>query len=38
MNALKSLFAVVMTLLALAAPMANAQDVAGKSRGLFLSI
>lgn len=38
MNALKSLFAVVMTLLALATPMANAQDAAGKSGGLFVNL
>ena len=38
MNALKSLFAVVMTIIAVAAPMANAQDVDGKSRGLFVNL
>lgn len=37
-NALKSLIALDMTMLALAAPMANAQDADVKSRGLFVNL
>lgn len=38
MTHLKSLFAVVLTMLALVAPMANAQDADVKSRGLFINL
>jgi len=38
MNTLKSLFAVIMTMLALTAPMAYAQDADVKSRGLFVNL
>ena len=38
MDALKSLLFVAMTMLALAAPMASAQDADVKSRGLFVNL
>lgn len=38
MRALKSLFTVLLTVLAFAVPMANAQDADVKSRGLFVNL
>ncbi len=38
MRSLKTLFAVVLTMLSLAAPMAYAQDADVKSRGLFVNL